>query len=114
MLNSAFVLVLTTVTSITAICKTAVVAQDGSVLILPFLINHMALISARITENIISQMLLLIIALLSVMIVIGLAALDASGFRFLLPTQKRNFSLPNTTIQCWENPSSLQVSKYPN
>lgn len=50
-LNSAFVLVLTTVTSISAICKTAVVAQDGSVLILPFLINHMALISASTTEN---------------------------------------------------------------
>lgn len=110
MLNSVFVLVLTTVTSTTPICKTAIVAQEGSAVILQFLINHTALISAGITENIISQMLLLIIAFLAIMIVIGLAALDSSA----LPIQERNFSLPNTAIQRWENPSILQVSKYPN
>lgn len=69
-------------TSTTPICKTAIVAQEGSVVILPFLMNHMALISAGITENIISQMLLhynTIIVFLAIMIVIGLAALDSNG-----------------------------------
>lgn len=43
-------------------------------------------------------MLLLIIAFLAIMIAIGLPALDSNGFRFLLPTQERNFSPPNTAI----------------
>lgn len=53
-MNSAFVLVLTTETSSISICKRAIIAQEESLLILPFLINHMALIIADITENIIS------------------------------------------------------------
>lgn len=85
MLNRAFALVLTTVTSTTPTSKGAVGAQARSTLILPFPIT-LTLISAGVTESIITLMLLLNTALQANMIMIHLVALHSSSFMLLLPS----------------------------